>query len=74
MIREASGLGQVPAADAVADALKEINTLFNATNDSLEAICESIEHATTRSQLKVGFDRLDSVMRILFWGGSGKLA
>ena len=66
MIMKASGLGQVPAADAVADALKEINTLFSATNDSLVAICESIEHATTRSQLKVAFARLDSVMRILF--------
>ena len=66
IIRDASGLGQVPAADAVADALKEINTLFNATDDSLVAICESIEHATTRSQLKVAFARLDNVMRILF--------
>ena len=66
IIRDASGLGQVPAADAVANALKEINTLFNATNDSLVAICESIEHATSRSQLQGAFTRLDNVIRIHF--------
>ena len=66
IIRDASGLGQVPPADAVANAVKEIKTLFKATNDSMVAICESIELATTRSQLLVAFARLDNVMRILF--------
>ena len=50
----------------MANALKEIESIFIATDDSLEAICESIEQATTRSQLKLAFARLDSVMRILF--------
>ena len=66
IIREASGLEKKPTTEAVANALKEIKTLFTATNDSLVAMCKSIEQATTRSQLQAAFGRLDGVMRILF--------
>ena len=66
IIREASGLEKKPATEAVAAALKEVKALLTATNESLVAICESIEQATTRSQLEAAFGRLDKIMRILF--------
>ena len=63
LVQEAQG-GRIPIAGVIADAVKEVQRLLEATNDSLLAICTSIEGATTQDELKVAFTRLDKIVRI----------
>ena len=66
LIQNASGAEARHPAEGVADALKEVNALFDAMGDSFQIICGEIEGAPSQSALKTAFGRLDKVMRIFF--------
>ena len=64
LVQEAQGGGNEPIAGAITEAVEEVQRLLEATNDSLLAICTSIEGATTQDELRVAFTRLDKIVRI----------
>ena len=64
LVQEAHGDGEDSVAGAMAEALKEVHKLLEVTNDSLQAICASIEGAASQDDLRVAFTRLDKIVRI----------
>ena len=71
LLQDASEMMGTPNEEVVANAVKEIDALFQASHDSFEAICAEIEGAVSQSALRVAFGRLDRVTRIFFEVASG---
>ena len=66
LLQEASEMLGTTNEEVVANAVKEVNALFQASHDSFAAICAEIEGAGSQPALRVALGRLDRLIRIFF--------
>ena len=63
LLAEAKGVDARKAESAVDSAFKAVGRLLSTTGDTFEALCQAVEGATSKDELKSAFQRFNAIMR-----------